>query len=156
MSKQYEAYQTWGEHGIEQGMKVKITSQEKRPNGYITFSGDVNGKLTANEFHLTFFEATDLLERQDLNRLRNAIHNEAGVTKQEIRDMVEQAVTHLVEKRVKQLLPDKISLDKMVDKAIEERSLYYWNDDGKRFSSEIADNVSKRLIKKISIDVKVK
>jgi len=94
--------------------------------------------------------------KQDMNRLRNAIHNEAGVTKQEIRDMVEQAVKHIVEKKVKQLLPDQASVDKMVDRAIEERSLYYWKSDGAKFASEIQDTVAKLLVKKLNIEVKTK
>lgn len=96
------------------------------------------------------------LNRQDLNRLRNAIHNEAGVTKQEIREMVEQAVKHIVEKKVKQMLPDEASVTRLVDQAIEERSLYYWNDSQQKFSLEVVDSVSKILAKKIKIEVKTK
>ena len=32
--------------------------------------------------------------KQDMNRLRNAIHNEVGVTKQEIREMVKEVYGH--------------------------------------------------------------
>ena len=56
MSKEYEAYQTWLAHCIEQGMVVRIVTQQRTPNGYITFTGDVKGMLKANEFHLTFRE----------------------------------------------------------------------------------------------------
>ncbi len=96
------------------------------------------------------------LPKQDLNRLRNAIHNEVGVTKQEIREMVQEAVRHIVEKKVKQMLPDEASVTRLVDEAIEERSLYYWKQDKDRFSSDVCDSVAKILAKKIKIEVKAK
>lgn len=94
--------------------------------------------------------------KQDLNRLRNAIYNEVGVTKQDIRDMVEESIKSLVEKRVKQLLPDEVSVTKMVDAAVIERSLYYWNDDDETFNKSIEEQVAKILAKKIELNVNVK
>lgn len=94
-------------------------------------------------------------DKQDLNRLRNAIHNEAGITKQEIREMVEEAVKHLVDKRVKQLLPDKLSMDNLVDEAIKDRSLY-WYEKEHDFDDRVVDKVAKILAKKIIISVETK
>ena len=76
MSKEYEAYQTWLAHCIEQGMVVRIVTQQRTPNGYITFTGDVKGMLKANEFHLTFREVEAInTPTQDELPLRNRIVN---------------------------------------------------------------------------------
>lgn len=93
--------------------------------------------------------------RQDMNRLRNAIHNEAGITKQEIRDMVEKSIESLVEKRVKQLLPDQLSMDSLVDKAIKDRSLYWYSKE-RGLDDRIIREVSGIIAKKIKISVEVK
>lgn len=93
--------------------------------------------------------------KQDLNRLRNAIHNEAGVTKQEIREMVEQAVEHLVDKRVKQLLPDTASMDRLVDKAIQTR-VANWYRKPTGFNENIEDKVARELLKKFKVTVEAK
>ena len=95
------------------------------------------------------------LDKQDMNRLRNAIHNEAGVTKEEIRQMVQDAVEHLVDKRVKQLLPDKLSMDNLVDQAIKDRSLY-WYDKEKFLDERIISKVSQLLMNKIKVSLEVK
>lgn len=95
------------------------------------------------------------LPKQDLNRLRNAIHNEVGVTKQEIRDMVEEAVKHLVDKQVKQLLPDKVSMDKMVDDAVRDRTLV-WRNSEQEFNDSIELLVAKILAKKIRVSVETR
>lgn len=94
------------------------------------------------------------LPKQDLNRLRNAIHNEVGVTKQEIREMVEEAVKHVVEKKIKQMLPDKPSMTKLVDDAIKERSLYFWGKD-EAFWSSVQSKVATKLANKFEVDVKL-
>lgn len=93
--------------------------------------------------------------KQDLNRLRNAIHNEAGITKEEIREMVQQAVEHLVDKRVKQLLPDEVSMDKMVDSAIKNRSLY-WLSKEEAFDDRVIREVAKILAKKVDLKLGIK
>lgn len=95
------------------------------------------------------------LDKQDMNRLRNAIHNEAGVTKEEIRQMVQDAVEHLVDKRVKQLLPDKLSMDNLVDQAIKDRSLYWYNKE-KYLDERIISKVSQLLMNKIKVSLEVK
>lgn len=95
------------------------------------------------------------MDKQNMNRLRNAIHNEVGVTKEEIREMVQQAVEHLVDKRVKQLLPDELSMDRMVDKAIKDRSLYWYNKE-QHFDDRVVDKVAKILAKKIVLKVEAK
>lgn len=94
--------------------------------------------------------------KQDLNRLRNAIHNEAGITKEEIRGYVQEAVKSLVDKRVQQLLPDKVSMEKLVDESIRDRGTFFWSESEDKFSSEIVDKVSKILAKKIKVEVKTK
>ena len=95
------------------------------------------------------------MNKQDLNRLRNAIHNEVGITKQEIREMVEKAVEHLVDKRVKQLLPDKITMDKMVDDAIKSRSLY-WLSKEEAFDDRVIKEVARLLYKKVDLKLGIK
>lgn len=95
------------------------------------------------------------LDKQDMNRLRNAIHNEAGVTKEEIRQMVQDAVERLVDKRVKQLLPDKLSMDNLVDQAIKDRSLYWYSKE-RGLDDRIISEVSKIISKKIKINVECK
>jgi hypothetical protein len=90
---------------------------------------------------------------QDLNRLRNAIHNEAGITKQEIREMVESAVKSLVDKRVKQLLPDELSLDRLVDAAILNRSLYWSSRPESPFNDVIEKRVAQILASKLKVEV---
>lgn len=95
------------------------------------------------------------MNKQDMNRLRNAIHNEAGVTKEEIRQMVQDAVEHLVDKRVKQLLPDKLSMDNLVDQAIKDRSAY-WYDKEKYLDERVISKVSNLLMKKIKMSLEVK
>lgn len=98
---------------------------------------------------------TKIDNKQDMNRLRNAIHNEAGVTKQEIREMVEEAITHLVDKRVKQLLPDTLSMDRLVDDAIKDRALY-WYDKEKFLDERIISKVSQIIAKKIIVNIGIK
>lgn len=94
-------------------------------------------------------------DKQLLNRFRNAIHNEAEITKQDIRDMVEKAVEHLVDKRVKQLLPDQIAMDRLIDKAIQSRvSAWYKKPTG--FNENIEKRVATELSKKIKINVESK
>ena len=95
------------------------------------------------------------IHKQDLNRIKNALHNEAGITKEEIRTAVELAVKKTVEKKVLQLLPDEVSVNRLIDAAIEERTLYYW---GKRdqFNKNIEDKVAAILAKKIKLEVKAK
>lgn len=95
------------------------------------------------------------MDKQNMNRLRNAIHNEAGVTKEEIRKMVQQAVEHLVNKKVKQLLPDELSMDSMVDRAIKDRSLYWYSKE-QHFDDRVVDKVAKILAKKIVLKVEAK
>lgn len=95
------------------------------------------------------------MNKQDLNRLRNAIHNEAGVTKQEIREMVEKAVEHLVEKRVKQLLPDKVTMDAMVDEAVKKRSMY-WLSKEEAFDDRVIKAVASLLYKQVDLKLGLK
>jgi len=59
MTNIYEAMQTWLLHGIEQGMKVSIVSQQKNPNGSIRYEGDVSGTMRAQDFRLTFRPVED-------------------------------------------------------------------------------------------------
>lgn len=95
------------------------------------------------------------LDKQDLNRLRNAIHNEVGITKQEIREMVEEAVKHLVEKRVKQLLPDEVTMDKMVDDAVKNRSMY-WLSKEEAFDDRVINAVAHLLHKQVDLKLGLK
>jgi Ribonuclease G/E len=97
----------------------------------------------------------DEMDKQDLNRLRNAIHNEAGVTKQEIREMVEKAVEHLVDKKVKQLIPDEVTMDAMVDKAIKSRSLY-WLSKEEAFDDRVINEVARLLYKQVDLKLGLK
>jgi len=97
----------------------------------------------------------DEMSKQDLNRLRNAIHNEAGVTKQEIREMVEKAVEHLVEKRVKQLIPDEVTMNALVDKAVKSRSLY-WLSKEEAFDDRVINAVARLLYKQVDLRLGLK
>lgn len=93
--------------------------------------------------------------KQDLNRLRNAIYNEVGITKQEIREMVEASIQSLVEKRIKQLLPDEVSMNKMVDDAVKNRSLY-WLSKEEAFDDRVIKAVAQILYKKVDLKLGIK
>lgn len=93
--------------------------------------------------------------KQDLNRLRNAIYNEVGITKQEIREMVEASIESLVDKRVKQLLPDEVSMNKMVDEAVKSRSLF-WHAKEEVFDDRVIKAVAQILYKKVDLKLGIK
>jgi len=96
-----------------------------------------------------------MADKQDLNRLRNAIYNEVGITKQEIRDMVEASIESLVDKRVKQLLPDELSMDNLIDKAVKSRSLY-WLSKEEAFDDRVIKAVAQILYKKVDLKLGIK
>ena len=93
--------------------------------------------------------------KQDLNRLRNAIHNEVGITKQEIREMVEEAVERLVDKRFKQIFPTEVSLERMVDEAVRKRS-YYWGETDEQLNDKVVDKMARLLVSKLKINLEKK
>lgn len=93
--------------------------------------------------------------KQDLNRLRNAIHNEVGITKQEIREMVEEAVERIVDKRFKQIFPTEVSLDRMVDEAVRKRS-HYWGKTDEQLNDKVVDKMARLLVSKLKINLEKK
>lgn len=80
--------------------------------------------------------------------------NKEEIKKNEL-ELQKQAVEHLVDKRVKQLLPDELSMDKMVDQAIKDRSLYWYSKE-QHFDDRVVDKVAKILAKKIVLKVEAK
>lgn len=69
--------------------------------------------------------------------------------------MVEKAVEHLVEKRVKQLIPDKVTMDAMVDEAVKNRSMY-WLSKEEAFDDRVIKAVASLLYKQVDLKLGLK
>lgn len=87
--------------------------------------------------------------------LRNFIHNELGITKEDIRVMVQEAVHNSVETHAKRILADGNIINAAVVKAIQ-KEIDGYGYGARSLQESITQLLVKELQKKIGIDVRIK
>lgn len=88
-------------------------------------------------------------------QLKNHLHNTLGLTKKDIRSMVEQSIEDVVERRVDVLIRDKLNVQNMVDEAIARKitmNNWYWGES----EDTLDDYIKKEMVRKLTDGVKLK
>lgn len=83
---------------------------------------------------------------------KNHLHNTLGITKQQIREMTDKAVYKIVERRVEIMLRDVMSLDRIVDDAIRNRTFSLWGES----EDSLDDRIKKEIVAQLLDGVKLK
>lgn len=92
--------------------------------------------------------------------LKNHLHNTLGLTKADIRTMVQEAIEEIVERRMDVFLDGGASVNRIIDDAVREKSWdsLFWGDAknlDEKLQSKVVSEVTKQLIKRIGLEVKI-
>ena len=91
-------------------------------------------------------------------QLKNHIHNTLEITKEDIRSMVEQAISDIVERRVDVLLRDKLNVQHLIDEAIRGKiseNNWFWGDSEDTLDDYVKKEVVRKLINGVKLKVEV-
>lgn len=100
--------------------------------------------------------------------LKNYIHNATGISKEDVRDMVEKAVDNVVGRKLEVMFhkywlggsePEGDyslwTLERVVDAAIREKGLRYWDDSKDSFDDYIKEQVVQELLRGVKLKVDI-
>jgi hypothetical protein len=87
-------------------------------------------------------------------QLKNHLHNTLELTKPDIRQMVQEAIEDIVERRLDVFLDHPAAIQRIIDQAIREKSSsqLFWSDK-KNLDATIQDKIVKEVVKKLLSDI---
>jgi hypothetical protein len=87
-------------------------------------------------------------------QLKNHLHNTLELTKPDIRQMVQEAIEDIVERRLDVFLDHPAAIQRIIDQAIREKSSsqLFWGDK-KNLDAIIQDKIVKEVVKKLLSDI---
>lgn len=89
---------------------------------------------------------------------KNHLHNTLDITKEQIREMTAKAVYKVVERKVEVFLRDEMTVQRLVDRAIQEKLTYnnmFWHNKDS-LDKYVKDQVVKKLLGGVELEVRIK
>lgn len=94
---------------------------------------------------------------------KNHLHNTLGISKDDIRGMVDKAVTKIVERKIEVMMDgrelSKESIQRLVDDAINEKlnkNHWFWGHQEEKLDDYIKNQVVKKLLDGVKLEVSLK
>jgi hypothetical protein len=96
------------------------------------------------------------------NELKNHIHNTLGITKAQLREMVDKSVERVVERRMDVLFEEKFesqyNMQRIIDDSIKlkiTKNNWFWGESEDTLDDYIKKEVVKALLKKVKLNVEI-
>lgn len=87
----------------------------------------------------------------DYVSFKNHLHNTLGITKKQIREMVDKAIYKIVERRVAVFMETKFDVKRLVDDEIKTRAFNLWGESEEKLSDYIKRHIVTELIDGVKI-----